>query len=142
MIDEMREYIRHPTDIPIECSVQNATATAAATSPRMQNISHSGLSFITRSNLAPGLLIHLQIPLNNQIFEIDGIVMWCLDMDGFYEMGVKFTDDQTEFSVRMIEQMCQIEHYRHQVHQLEGRDISSEQAGKEWVEKFAGSFPE
>lgn len=139
----MRQYIRHPTDIPIECSIPE---TPIEGRPRMRNVSRSGLSFATKTRMAPGTHIHLKIPLNGVNFEVDGVVMWCQDMeqhsDTRYEMGVKFSDDKTEFSVRMIEQLCHIEQYRQQVAEREGRDLNSEQAGREWVTKFANEFPE
>ena len=138
-IEEMRKYIRHPTDIPIECSVPNVPIEDR---PRMRNVSRSGLSFSTHIAIAPGSNVHLAIPINGANFEVDGIVMWRQDMDNRYEMGVKFSDDKTEFTVRMIEQLCHIEQYRQQVNELEGREIDSEQAGKEWVKKFANTFPE
>ena len=56
-------------------------------------------------------------------------------------MGVQFTDSTTQFSVRMVEQICHIEHYRAEVLRVENRDLTSEEAAKEWVEKFAADFP-
>jgi Tfp pilus assembly protein PilZ len=138
-IEEMRQYIRHPTDIPIECSVPD---TPIEDKPRMRNVSKSGLCFATKTRIEPGSNIHLKIPLNGVELEVDGLVMWCHDMDRSYEMGVKFNDDETGYSVRMIEQLCHIEQYRQQVQENEGREISSEEAGKEWVTKFASDFPE
>jgi len=43
--------------------------------------------------------------------------------------------------VRMIEQICYIEHYRKEVLLNEGRRITSEQAALEWIEKYAQDFP-
>ena len=46
------------------------------------------------------------------------------------------------FKLRMVEQICQIEHYRLTVLSDEGRVISSEQAAHEWVIEHASDFPE
>ena len=43
--------------------------------------------------------------------------------------------------LRMVEQICHIEHYRNELLQTEGREISSEVAAKEWIEKYAHTFP-
>jgi hypothetical protein len=43
--------------------------------------------------------------------------------------------------VRLIEQICYIEHYRQEVLISEGRKLTSEQAALEWIEKFAQDFP-
>ena len=56
-------------------------------------------------------------------------------------MGVKFTEEETAYAVRMVEQLCYIEHYRQNVLQSEGRELSGEEAALEWIEKFAGNFP-
>jgi len=135
-VSELRQYIRHPTNIPIECHIPDAPVEGRST---MRNVSKSGLSFTSKSCLARGSNIHLKIPLNGVDFEITGIVMWCHDMDDddSYQMGVKFTNDKTEFSMRMIQQLCHIEQYRQQVLETEGRELSSEEAGKEWTSKFA-----
>jgi len=138
-IDEMREYIRHPTDIPIKCNIPD---TPVDDSSRMRNVSNSGLCFTTKTKTTPGSSIHIKIPLNDADFEVSGIVMWCHDMETHYEMGVKFSDEKTDFSVRMIEQLCHIEHYRHEIKEKEGRELTSEEAGREWVKKFADDFPE
>ena len=139
---EMRQYIRHPTNIPIECSIAEIPLESR---PQMRNVSRNGLSFTSGKCIAPGSNIHLRIPLNDVEFDVIGVVMWCHDndeQDGQYEMGVKFTSDETEYSVRMIEQMCHIEQYRQQIQQREGRQLSSEEASKEWMEKFAADFPQ
>jgi len=133
-IAEMRQYIRHPTEIPIESHVPDTAANDRST---MRNVSKSGLSFTSSSCVTPGSNIHLKIPLNDVVFEVGGIVMWCHDLEDFYEMGVKFTDDKAEYSMRMIEQLCHIEQYRQQVQEIEGREIDSVEAGREWTSKFA-----
>jgi hypothetical protein len=45
------------------------------------------------------------------------------------------------FSVRMLEQICYIEHYRHQAHVREGRILSTVQAAREWISRFVSDFP-
>jgi len=132
-IDEMREYVRYSTDIAIGCQVPNLQIEG---SPRMRNISQTGLCFTTKSCVQRGNNIHLTIPVNGVDFEVDGTVMRCHDMEVHYEMGVKFNDDRTESSIQMIDQLCQIEQYRSDVKTKEGREMTSEEAGKEWAEKF------
>ena len=138
-IEEMRRYIRHPVDMPLECSISNAPMQG---NPFMRDLSKSGLSFTSRACAQPGSSLRLKIPLGSVEFEIEAVVMWCHDMEDHFEMGVKFIDDETEYSMRMIEQLCHIEEYRQQVKKLEGRELNSEEAGKEWIAKFAADFPD
>ena len=136
-IKEMRQYNRHPVDIPLECSVSEKPMQG---NPYMRDLSKSGLSFISRACATPGSNLNIKIPLNGAEFEIEAVVMWCHDMEDHFEMGVKFLDENTEYSMRMVERLCHIEEYRKQVKMLEGRDLSSAEAGKEWVERFADDF--
>ena len=138
-IDEMREYIRHPTDIPIKCSISD---TPIDDQSRMHHVSNSGLCFTTRTKITNGRDINIKIPLNDTEIEVNGVVIWCYDLENHYEMGVKFSDEKTDFANRMIGQLCHIEQYRNDVKVNEGRELTSEEAGREWVEKFANDSPE
>lgn len=134
----MREYIRHPSDIPIKYHIQGLDAPQ---SDALKNISTGGLSFKSTARIKENTPIIINIPVIKPGFRIKGIVVWCQPHDAMYDVGVKFLDKETEFRVRMIEQICYIEHYRREVLLTEGRRISSEQAALEWIEKFAQDFP-
>ena len=70
-----------------------------------------------------------------------GNVVWCDEADGAYEIGVEFEHGRDTFRMRMIEQICHIEHYRNEVERNEGRELSSQDAAREWIARFAGDFP-
>ena len=67
----MRQYLRHPSDIPLAYHVD---AVAAASTDHLRNISQGGLCFNSRSPIAPGSNIHVEIPIAEPVFEADGIV--------------------------------------------------------------------
>eukprot|EP01026_Neomeris_dumetosa_P060830 TRINITY_DN57399_c0_g1_i1.p1 TRINITY_DN57399_c0_g1~~TRINITY_DN57399_c0_g1_i1.p1 ORF type:complete len:176 (+),score=11.41 TRINITY_DN57399_c0_g1_i1:105-632(+) len=133
----MRKFIRHPSDIPIAYSLGKS----AEVSDRLRDVSRGGLCFTSETPLETGSNIHIEIGLDKSPFQADGTVAWCKRERGAYAVGVAFSDQSTQFSVRMIEQICHIEHYRYEVLEAEGRDLSSEEAAKEWVEKYAADFP-
>ena len=58
-----------------------------------------------------------------------------------YDVGIQFADTNTEFAVRMVEQICQIHHYQREVLEKEGRSLSGAEAAAEWVAKYARDFP-
>ncbi|MBT4078105.1 MAG: PilZ domain-containing protein, partial [Gammaproteobacteria bacterium] len=58
-----------------------------------------------------------------------------------FEIGLEFDDPNELFRLRMIEQICHIEHYRAEVKQHQGRQLTSEQAAKEWIKLYAADFP-
>lgn len=134
----MRQYLRHPTDIPLRYILADQSWGGREL---MRNVGHGGLCFSNCDPLAIGTVLHISIALHGLPFEADGVVVWCHeDLDG-YEIGVRFRDEETEFAVRMVEQACHIERYKHEVLEREGRHLSGEQAAVEWIDRYAGSFP-
>lgn len=145
----MRKYIRHPSDMPIDFCVSDA---ATPVPHRVKDVSVGGLCFSSERPVRKGTAIHIRIPVLLQAraqgeeatssqFDADGIVAWCRREAKGYAVGVQFADPTAQFGVRMVEQICHIEHYRADVLQVEGRDLSSEDAAREWVAKYAADFP-
>lgn len=134
----MRRYIRHPSDIPIEYSLDKS---AALSSDALRDVSQGGLCFTSDRPVQAGSKIHLEIGLNVSPFHADGTVAWCRREKGAYAVGVAFNDGSTHYGIRMVEQICHIEHYRSEVLEAEGRELTSEEAAREWVEKYAADFP-
>ncbi|MCU7813066.1 MAG: PilZ domain-containing protein, partial [Candidatus Thiodiazotropha sp. (ex Notomyrtea botanica)] len=89
----------------------------------------------------PGLEIHFAIPITPPQFHATGVVVWCRREGEEYQVGVKFTEEETAYAVRMVEQLCYIEHYRQSVRETEGRLLSGEEAALEWIDKYADHFP-
>lgn len=136
----MRRYIRHPSDIPIAFSIEEQDGNVSPC-PRLKDVSLGGLCFSADCPLKTGMPIHIEIPVENEGFGADGVIAWCRPEGHKYSVGVQFNDSTTQFSVRMVEQICHIEHYRAEVERVEKRVLTSEEAAKEWVEKFAADFP-
>lgn len=134
----MRQFIRHPTAIPIE--VGNAPQLARAV-PRVVNVSYGGLAFQSEVELALGLIVEVRIPSMFPMFTTLGRVVWCKANDEQYQLGVAFLDQDDAFRTRMVEQICHIENYRNNVSLAEGRQLSMEEAATEWIDKFAAQFP-
>lgn len=134
----MRHFIRHPTDIPINCILQDHYYCVRNA---LLDVSAGGLSFSTDHYIPPGEMVHVNIYVQDPSFEADCEVKWCRRVDSYFHVGVKFKDSNEAFSFRMVEQVCHIEHYKRKVKSEEGREISSEQAAQEWIVKFAPRFP-
>ncbi len=108
----------------------------------LTNISLGGLSFISSRALDVLHKVRVCIPLVKQDNYLEGRVVWCEKAKNGYEVGLQFERSNEVFRLRMIEQICHIEHYRKEVEQKEGRQISTEEAAKEWISLYAGDFPE
>lgn len=134
----VRSYIRHPFDIPIEIVPETLEKPS---DDQLKNISHGGLAFNSAVALKVGDIVRVRINLVNPDVKITGKVKWCKKKSSQFEVGLEFLDKGDEFKMRMIEQVCHIEHYKREVFAKEGRDISSQEAALEWIEKYAETFP-
>jgi len=126
-------------DIPIEYSLEEIVSHETN---YLKDISAGGLCFRAKGYIKPDSIIHIKIPLKQPEFEATGIVVWCRKMGNHFEAGVHFKDQNTEFSVRMMEQVCHIEHYKNKILETEHRQLTDEEAAMEWVTRFAKDFPQ
>ncbi|NEX20026.1 PilZ domain-containing protein [Thiorhodococcus mannitoliphagus] len=138
MTQTQRQFLRHPADVPISYSLRDVVDSQ---SDYLRDIGEGGLCFTSRIPISPGTSIHIEIPIAQPVFRADGVVVWCSAADRGFEVGVRFEGVEAEYSIRMVEQVCHIEHYRRQVLDQEGRSLTSEEAALEWIEQFAERFP-
>jgi PilZ domain len=135
----MRQFIRHPADMPIEI---RGVSSSGYVQQRTRNVSCGGLAFCSDTAIEPETIISLRIPCLRPAFEVPTArVAWCQHEGGKYAVGVQFIDSEEAFRVRMVEQICHIESYRRDVEQRDGRQLTSEEAAKEWISRYAASFP-
>jgi hypothetical protein len=135
----MRRFIRHPSNIPIRVDVLEQGRQASK--PEMVNVGKGGLCFLSSLAVSRGKKVHISIPIQLSPFEVVGRVAWCHENNDKFIVGVSFEDEAAEFSVRMVEQVCHIEQYRLEQKENYGRELTSDEAASEWVEKYAASFP-
>jgi hypothetical protein len=138
----IRKYIRHPADVPIQVSSDWTELEFDETSEQtLTNVSLGGLSFISPDPLEVLHRVRISFPILNVDSFLIGNVVWCEESEEGYEIGLEFESSKDVFRLRMIEQICHIEHYRKEVAQAEGRDLSTQEAAEEWISKFASDFP-
>ena len=135
---ESRQFIRHPTEIPVEVR----PADSEAVPHRARDLSIGGLSFHAETALTLGSVINLRISSVEPAFETDARVVWCKAATTGFDLGVAFLSAEDAFRARMVEQVCHIETYRRKLAAEEGRTLSAEAAAREWIARFAGSFPD
>src|SRR5688500_15154052 len=154
---EVREFIRHTINFPIEFRLlgddehpdatmlphlSDDAASAKRTLGESRNVGFGGLAF--ESNFCPkiGDLIEIRIPTVNPPFIAKASVAWCrTEPDGGYMIGASFLDASDAFRSRMVQQVCSIENYRKEVSANEGRELTVQEASNEWIAKYAGRFP-
>ncbi|MBL1142141.1 MAG: PilZ domain-containing protein [Proteobacteria bacterium] len=137
----MREFIRHPSSIPVQLVQQGGDINPGTNT--LNNVSFGGVSCLCSEPVDKGSSVKMTIACIDPSFEISGVAVWCKPNHNLYEVGVEFIVSKDKlFLLRMIEQICHIEHYRNEVLHEEGRQLDSEEAAKEWIEKHAENFPE
>jgi hypothetical protein len=134
----MRQYIRHPSDIPIE--IIRGRQSLAQASSRIHDVSYGGLALKSSRELEPGIVVEVRIPCVRPVFTTKARVAWCRAQSDGFELGVEFLDANDAFRARMVEQVCYIQNYRKAVYEQEGRVLSSEEAAMEWIGKHAAQF--
>lgn len=132
----MRSFIRHPTDIPIEIRLEDQSCKQQP----LCNVSSGGLCFQYPEAPPVGGVFIVRIALTAPPFEACCRVVWCQADVGSWQVGVEFLDQEDLFRLRMVEQICHIEHYRSTVRVNEGRTLSSHEAAVEWIERYAEAF--
>ena len=105
------------------------------------NVSLGGLSFLSSQPFDVLERVLVCIPVLGRDTRLVGNVVWCEKSDAGYEIGIEFERTRDFFRLRMTEQICHIEHYRREVLEHEGRELTSKEAASEWIARFAGDFP-
>jgi len=134
----MRRFIRHPTDFPILVS---AIGVSDGTAAKLCDISQGGFACQLERALLPGEEVTLKIPCLGQDECVFGKVVYCNSGSKGYRIGIQFDDERETFKIKMVEQVCQIEHYRREL-QREGRELDTETAAREWISHHAKEFSE
>lgn len=131
-----RRYIRHPSCVPVEIQDQGRRRGARRS---LRNIGKGGLCFHTPNELEVGHAVSIRFPSLPHSQRVQGTVAWCRAGDGGFDVGVRFQDADDVHSVRMYEQVFQIEQYRARAIS-EGRTLSIDEAAMEWISRNAGNF--
>jgi hypothetical protein len=138
----IRKFIRHPSGVPIQVTLDFAEDENDETVDQtITNVSLGGLAFISQQPIELLERVRICIPVLKEDNYLVGNVVWCEKVGSGYEIGIEFEKSKDVFRLRMIEQICHIEHYRKEIEKSEGRELNAQEAAKEWISKFAGEFP-
>ncbi|MBV1790087.1 hypothetical protein KQ940_18685 [Marinobacterium sp. D7] len=126
-------YIRHPDNTPLSLDARPSLPPNKPPLPL-------GLICNSLQELANGTLVEISSPHLAPDMRSLGQIIWCRRLGDRYQLGVAFYSSEDLYTLRMMEQLCHIEHYRH-ILDTEGQPSTLEHAAREWVEKFAEQFP-
>lgn len=135
----IRRHIRHVTGIPVEISL-DYNPDRATDCNGISNVSLGGMCFIANDRLDINDSIQVRFPVLKQENSMEGKVVWCNKTPKGYEVGLEFAEATQVERMKMIDQICQIEGFRQDLEQSQGRKLNSEQAAQEWIKRYAGAF--
>ena len=129
-----RKHSRLASDLPVKVLFEELVASE---STYLNNISEGGMSFNSMRALEPGSLVNVRIPLNKPVFDFACRVVWCTKKGVEYTIGVEFIGSDTTFRQRLVAMVQDIDNYRLQVQEQQGRHLTGQQAALEWISRFA-----
>ena len=143
-VEEKRKFIRHPLCFPLSYKVVDKGAQDRKKESRCNtlNISMGGLLFAARRPVEAGSTIIVKMPFENKVFNIRAKVVHCdknLETN-LNNIGVRFYRTNDAFKVKLIEQIYLISEYRDLKSMQTGKEISLEEASREWIKRYSERF--
>lgn len=143
---ERRKFIRHPLNFPLEYRVIHGKGEAKTSSrairSRTINISKGGLLFFAKKPVKESALVNIKMPFQDKIFSVNAKVVHCAkSLDSkLYNIGVSFYRFTDAFKTKLVEQLYLISEYRDLRSIQLGREMSLEEASKEWIKRYSERF--
>jgi len=145
-MEEHRHFIRHPVCFPLSYrmvppakSDQPPSGEGKATTI---NISVGGLMFSATHPADIGSKVAIKIPFQDRVFNVKGNVVHCEKSieTKFYNVGINFYRITDAFKVKLIEQIYLISEFRDLWSVQQGREVSLEEASREWIKRYSARF--
>jgi PilZ domain len=138
---ERRRSARHPIRVPIDVRPRAGSAQFVSC---VADLSQSGLSFASPHAIATDTVIDISLPIGDQRFSVAATVVRCLAAEGrdSYRIGIAFLHPAMAFRMKIAEQVLRIQELRRTLSAELGRDVSVEEAAKQWVDNYAKEFAE
>ena len=143
----LQGLIKHPDDIPLNYRVMDQPVLKVEQAGR-EEVMASGMVFTTQHSVPTHTAIEIDITVRDECLTLCGVVKNCVqinevnaDQAALYEVAVCFREGHDSHTMRMVEQVCHIEHY-HQAWLSKGRNLTADEAAKEWIGRFAPVFPQ
>lgn len=141
---ERRHFIRHPLCFPLTYKVIGKKPKKGSNETRAEtiNVSRGGLLFSAKNPVGIDSIINIRMPFQSKVFNVKAKVVHCYKSleTRLYSIGVCFYRFSDAFKIKLIEQMYLILEYRDlRSLQLE-KEISLQEASKEWIKRYSERF--
>ena len=97
---------------------------------------------MSKDDVAPGTIVQLQMPLYDKVFKIKAKVIHTAKDEStrLFRIGIAFVSYSDAFKVKLIEQIYLIEEYRVLRSLQTGKDITVQEASREWIKRYSERF--
>jgi len=140
---ERRRFIRHPLCFPLSYKIvgKDGDSSQEKRSSTL-DISMGGLLFSARRPAPIGSFVNVKMPFQNKVFNIRAKVAHCdkTTSKNLYNIGVSFYRVADSFKAKLIEQLYLISEFRDLWSVQLGREVTMEEASKEWIKKYSERF--
>jgi len=141
---ERRHFIRHPLCFPLEYKIVTKAAKKENKELKADtiNVSRGGLLFSAKKPVNIDSVISVKMPFRDKIFKVRAKVVHChknLETK-LYNIGVCFHRFSDAFKIKLIEQMYLILEYRDLRSLQLGKEMSLQDASKEWIKRYSERF--
>jgi len=141
---ERRKFFRHPICFPLKYKVVNKGLFARSQEDVVstKNINEGGLLFCSKRPAEIGSTVSIKIPFQDKLFNVKACVAHCtpLKESKLFDIGVSFFQHDEAFKVKLVEQMYLMSEYRDLISTQSGKDISLEDASREWIKRYSKKF--
>lgn len=143
-VEEKRKFIRHPLCFPLSYKVVDKGTSGSGKELRSNtiNVSMGGLLFAAKRPVDTGSIIVVKMPFENKVFNIRAVVVRCdkSPETKLNNIGVRFYRTNDAFKVKLIEQIYLISEYRDLKSMQTGKEVSLEDASREWIKRYSERF--
>lgn len=143
-IIERRHFIRHSLCFPLKYKVieKGPTKNRKEIHSTTINVSRGGLLFSAKLPVKINSIISIQMPFQDKIFKLRARVIHCHKSlePNLYNIGVSFYRFSDAFKIKLIEQMYLILEYKDLRGLQLGREISLQEASREWIKHYSERF--
>jgi len=143
-LKEKRRFIRHPISFPLSYKLARPPKSGRVIEGNSTtvNISKGGLLFSAKKPVGETSRIIIKMPFQDKIFTVRAKVVHCRKSRDtkLYNIGVAFDRFSDAFKVKLVEQIYLISEYRDLRSLQLGKEISLEDASREWIKRYSERF--
>lgn len=143
IVEEQRHFIRHPLCFPLSYKViDKVLVQHPETKSTTINVSIGGLLFAAKHPADIDSRILIRMPFQDKVFNVKAKVVHCNvnPETKLYNIGVCFYRMSDAFKTKLIEQLYLISEFRDMRSIQLGREISLEDASREWIKRYSKRF--